>query len=168
GVEAHGGAVSVRRGTKAAFEAKASRPLANAELDGATQQVSGDIMLTSYQPVTEDAERKFTWQDRDGLTPRDPLVLKIRAVEDEPPKIMARRETLEQVVLDTEVLSFDLTSTDDFGIKRIGLEWIGSKTEADGKTPIHGEKITAGGDPEKRELDARATFCAAREGVAPQ
>ncbi len=167
-IEAHGGAVSVLRGTQAAFEAKASRPLAHAELDGATQQVSGDIMLTSYQPVTEDAERKFTWQDRDGLTPRDPLVLKIRAVEDEPPKIVARRDSLEQVVLDTEVLTFDLTSSDDFGIKRIGLQWIGSKTEADGKTPIHGEKITAGGDPEKREMDARATFCAAREGVAPQ
>jgi hypothetical protein len=167
-IEAHGGAVSVLRGTKAAFEAKASRPLARAELDGATQSVSGDIMLTSYQAVTEDAERKFTWQDRDGLTPRDPLVLKIRAVEDEAPKIVARRETLEQVILDTEVLTFDLTSTDDFGLKRIGLEWIGSKTEADGKTPIHGEKITAGGDPEKKEMEARATFCAAREGVAPQ
>jgi hypothetical protein len=167
-IEAHGGAVSVLRGTKAAFEAKASRPLAHAELDGATQAVSGDIMLTSYQPVTEDAERKFTWQDRDGLTPRDPLILKIRAVEDEAPKIMARRETLEQVVLESEVLTFDLTSSDDFGIKRVGLQWIGSKTEADGKTPIHGEKITAGGDPEKKEMEARATFCALREGVAPQ
>lgn len=62
-----------------------------------------------------DAERKFTWCDRDGLTPRDPLVLKVRAVEDEAPKILARRESLEQVVLDSEVVTFDLTARDDFG-----------------------------------------------------
>ena len=44
----------------------------------------------------------------DGLTPRDPLVLKVHAVEDEAPKIVARRESLEQVVLDSEVVTFDL------------------------------------------------------------
>ncbi len=62
----------------------------------------------------------------DGLTPRDPLVLKVRAVDDEAPQIVARRETLEQVVLDSEVVTFDAHRRDDFGVKRIGLEWIGS------------------------------------------
>ncbi|MEZ5430933.1 MAG: hypothetical protein R3F31_07065 [Verrucomicrobiales bacterium] len=40
--------------------------------------------------------------------------------------MVARREALEQVVLETEVVSFDLEVRDDFGIKRAGLEWTGA------------------------------------------
>jgi hypothetical protein len=161
----HGGSVSIVKGAEAAFEARASRPLASAALDGAQQTLAGDKITTGYTAVTQDAERKLTWQDMDGLTPRDPLLLKIRAVEDEAPKIIARRETQEQVVLESEVVTFDLTAADDFGVKRAGLEWKGAQ---DQKGATVGEKVAAGGEPEKRELEVRATFCAAREGVAPQ
>jgi hypothetical protein len=57
------------------------------------------------------------WQDRDGLTPREPLVLRINAIEDEAPRLAARRETPEQVVLDSEVVAFDVNVEDDFGIR---------------------------------------------------
>ena len=167
-IEVHGGSVSVLKGAEAAFEAMASRDLASAEVDGQTQNVDGKKILTGYAPIAADAERKFTWKDRDGLTPRDPMVLKVRSVGDEPPKIMARRGSMEEVVLDSEVVTFDLTAGDDFGVKRVGLEWVGSLTQEDGKTPIRGEKIAAAGGHEKRDLEARATFCATREGVEPQ
>ncbi len=167
-IDVHGGSVSLLGGAEAAFEAKASRALASAELDGQAQKVDGEKIVTSYLPVAADADRRFTWKDMDGLTPRDPLVLKVRAVKDEAPRIVARRETLEQVVLDSEVVTFDVTAGDDFGVKRVGLEWTGSKMKEDGKTPVSGEKVTAGGEHEKKDLEARATFCARREGVAPQ
>ena len=167
-IEVHGGSVSVLKGSDAAFEAMASRDLAAAELDGGAQQVEGKKIVTAYAPVTADVDRRFTWRDQDGLTPRDPTVLKVRAVGDEAPKIMARRDSMEEVVLDSEVVTFDLTAGDDFGVKRVGLEWVGSLMQEDGKTPIRGEKIAAAGGHEKRELDARATFCANREGVEPQ
>ena len=166
--EVRGGAVSILKGTDAAFEAKASRDLAAAELDGRSQKVDGSKVVTDFHLVSADAEQKLTWTDRDGLKPRDPLVLKIRAVEDEAPRIVARRESLEQVVLDSEVVTFDVTAGDDFGVKRVGLEWTGSEMEKDGKTPIRGDKVAAAGEPEKKEVTARATFCATREGVAPQ
>jgi hypothetical protein len=161
-LDVRGGSVSVLRGAEAAFAAKASRALAAAELDGRTQKVEGEKIVTDFEPVSADAERTFSWRDEDGLTPRDPLVLKVRALEDEAPRIVARRESLEQVVLDSEVVTFDLAASDDYGVKRVGLEWAGTLT----KEP--GEKIAAAGEPEKRELAARATFCATREGVAPQ
>jgi hypothetical protein len=167
-IEVHGGSVSVLKGAEAAFEARASRDLAGAEVDGKTQEVDGKKILTSYAPIVADVERKFTWKDRDGLTPRDPMVLKVRAVGDEAPKIMVRRDSMEEVVLDSEVVTFDLTAADDFGVKRVGLEWVGSLMQEDGKTPIRGEKIAAAGGHEKRDLQARATFCATREGVEPQ
>ena len=166
--EVHGGSVSLLKDAEAAFEANASRPLLAAQLDGHDQKIAREKIVTNYFPVTRDAERTFTWKDLDGLTPRDPFVLKVRAVDDEAPKIVARRETLEQVVLDSEVVTFDLVATDDFGVKRAGLEWIGSRTREDGKTHVTGEKVAAGGEPEKKELAVRATFCATREGVAPQ
>ncbi len=162
------GSVSVLKGSQASFEAKASRPLAAAEFDGKTQSVTGEKIVTDFAPVDGDVERRFAWRDIDGLTPREPLVLKVHAAEDEPPKIVARRDNLEQVVLDSEVVTFDVNASDDFGVKQTGLSWTGSLTEADGKTPIKGEKIAAAGAPEQKELEARATFCATREGVAPQ
>lgn len=161
-LEIRGGTVSVLAGAEAAFEARASRPLAAAALDGAPQRVDGERILTDFATVRGDATRIFSWQDQDGLTPREPLALKVRALDDEAPRIAARRETIEQVVLDSEVVTFDLSASDDFGIKRVGLEWAGTRTEKPGG------KIAAAGEPEKRELAARATFCAAREGVAPQ
>jgi hypothetical protein len=167
-IEARSGTVSVLKGAAASFEATATRELATAALDWQPQPVNGDKIVTEYLPVLADAERQFAWTDRLGLTPREPLVLKVRAVEDEAPKILARREAREEVVLDSEVLSFDLNAGDDFGIKRVGLEWRGSRMQEDGKTPITGEKLTAAGEPEKRELAVRGTFCATREGVAPQ
>ena len=167
-VAVRGGSVSVLKGAQAAFEAKASRPLAAAELDGQAQAVAGETISTGYTPVEGDVDRKFTWRDTDGLTPRDPLVLKVHAAADEPPRIVAKRESLEQVVLDSEVVTFEVNATDDFGVKQIGLEWTGSVPGPDGKTPVHGEKIVAVGAPEQKLLPARATFCATREGVAPQ
>ncbi|HSJ01175.1 MAG TPA: hypothetical protein VK956_01925, partial [Verrucomicrobium sp.] len=170
GQAVRGGTVSIVKGAEAAFEARSSRDLAEAELDGQAQTVKGPVIQTVYAPVKENVERKIMWRDVDGLTPREPLVLKVQAVDDESPKIMARRETMEQVVLDSEVVSFDINVSDDFGVQRIGLEWLGAPAE-DGKADsprLQGEKIAAAGAHEKRELAARATFCATRDGVPPQ
>lgn len=162
-IEVRGGSVSVLKGAQAALEATASRGLASAEVDGKAQSVSDDKVKTGYSPVTANAEKHVMWKDRDGLTPREPLVLKINAIDDEAPRLAARRETLEQVVLDSEVIVFNVDVQDDFGIQRTGLEW---RSVNDGKTK--GDRIAAAGAPEKKELAAKATFSAMRDGVEPQ
>jgi hypothetical protein len=162
-MEVHGGAVSVLKGAEAALEATASRELASAEVDGAKEQVSGAKILTPLRKIDADVEKRVMWQDQDGLTPREPLVLRINAIADEAPRLAARRETPEQVVLDSEVVAFDVNVEDDFGIRRTGLEW---RSVNDDKTK--GDKIAAAGEPEKKTLAAKATFCAARDGVEPQ
>lgn len=162
-IEVRGGSVSVLKGAQAALEATASRELASAEVDGKAQSVSADKVKTGYSPVTANAEKHVMWKDRDGLTPREPLVLKINAIEDEAPRLAARRETLEQVVLDSEVVVFNVDVQDDFGIQRTGLEW---RSVNDDKTK--GARIAAAGAPEKKELSAKATFSATRDGVEPQ
>ena len=167
GIEVRGGSISVLKGSQVSFVASASRDLAEAEMDGSKQKVMGDKLLTDFSAVEKSGERRFNWRDTLGLAPREPLLLKVQAVDDEAPRITARRDSQETVVLDSEVLTFDLSMADDFGVQRAGLEWVGEKKSTDDK-PFRGEKIAAAGEPEKRELDARATFCATRENVAPQ
>lgn len=162
-LQAQSGSISIVRGAQASYAIAAGRELASAEMDGQPQKIEPSKFVTEFRPVEANIEHKFTWKDPDGLTPRDPYLLKVQAVDDQAPRIVARRETLEQVVLDSEVLAFDLTAADDFGVKTVGLEWVG--TEA---TKTKGEKIAAAGEPEKKEVMTRATFCATREGVAPQ
>lgn len=161
--EVHGGTVSVLKGAEAALEATASRELASAEMDGEKEKVSGAKIVTPLRKIDVDVEKRVTWRDQDGLTPREPLVLRINAIADEAPRLAARRETPEQVVLDSEVVAFDVNIEDDFGIRRTGLEWRGVN---DDKTK--GDKIAAAGEPEKKTLAAKATFCASRDGVEPQ
>lgn len=162
-MEVRGGSVSVLKGAQASLEATASRELASAEMDGEAEKVSGAKVTTPFHAITADAEKRVMWKDRDGLTPREPLVVKINAIEDEAPRLAARRETQEQVVLDSEVVVFELDVQDDFGIQRTGLEW---RSVNDEKT--RGDKIAAAGEPEKKTLSAKATFCASRDGVEPQ
>jgi hypothetical protein len=162
-IEVRGGSVSVLKGAQAALEATASRELASAEVDGEVEKVSGAKVTTPFREIAGDAEKRVMWKDRDGLTPREPLVLKINAIEDEAPRLAARRESQEQVVLDSEVVVFNVDVQDDFGIQRTGLEW---RSVNDDKTK--GDKIAAAGEPEKKTLEAKATFCAARDGVEPQ
>jgi hypothetical protein len=167
-MEIRDGTVGVVKGAEAAFEAKAIRPIVTATMDGRTQKVDHGEIVTDYETINSDVDRQFNWKDHDGLTPHDPLVLKVTALEDAAPTVTARRDSLEEVVLDSEVVTFDLTATDDFGVKKVGLSWVGSLDQADGKTPVTGEKVVAAGAPEMKQDNVRATFCATREGVAPQ
>jgi hypothetical protein len=162
-VDARSGSISVLKGAQVALEGTASRELAGAQMNGRALAVSGEALKTPYEAVTEDTQKQLMWKDRDGLTPLEPLVLKIRSVRDEAPRLAARRETLEQVVLDSEVVVFDVDAQDDFGVRRVGLEWRGVNDDQ-----TKGDRIAAAGAPEKRTLAAKATFCASRDGVTPQ
>ena len=166
-IEARSGSLSLLKGAKASFELTASRDLAAATMDGATQPLSKGHVVTPLAPVKETTQHVFTWTDADGLAARDPLTLKVQAVEDDAPRVLARRDSQEQVILESEVVNFDLEVSDDFGIKRTGLEWRGLDT-VEGAPPSKGDAVSGSGAPEKKELAVRATFCAQRDGVPPQ
>lgn len=168
-LDIRGDMVSVLKGAKATFEATASRTLATAAIDGLQARTEGDRLISSAQPVVGARDVVFTWQDSLGLTARVPLTIKLQPAEDEAPKIVARRESLEQVVLDSEVVVFEVSASDDFGVKQLGLEWRGMNDGTDATvSTVTGTKIAAAGAPESKQIESRATFCATREGVAPQ
>lgn len=168
-LDIRGGTVSVLKGAEATFTATASRNLTSAWIDGAPAKVEAGKLISPTSKVETDREVKFEWKDELGLTARVPVVLKVQGVGDEAPRLMARRDSLEQVVLDSEVVTFDVSASDDFGVKQMGLEWraLSDGTDATLVTTL-GTKVAAAGEPEGKELSGKATFCATREDVKPQ
>ncbi|MCB1232283.1 MAG: hypothetical protein KDN19_18690 [Verrucomicrobiae bacterium] len=166
-VEVRGGTVRLLDGAAVSWIAEANRELKSGSIDGRAAIIAKGQMLTEYQPVTDSVDHTFAWKDVLGLEPREPLKLRVQAVKDEAPSISARRETQEQVVLDSEVVAFDLAVQDDFGIRQVGLEWkpVGGGEAAEAQV---GGKIAAAGAPDMHSIETRATFSATREGLKPQ
>lgn len=168
-IDVRGGSVRLLEGAEVSWVAEASRELQQGTVDGEPQPVEDNRLVSQYLPVAETREWSFHWLDELGLSPRDPVKLSVHAVEDEAPMISARRDSIQQVVLTSEVITFDLSAQDDFGLRRVGLEWWGADRAGIGNGQrTHGERIAAAGEPEKREIQTRATFSADRDGVAPQ
>lgn len=158
--EVRDGTVALLRGSRVRLELEASRELTEATMDGEAVPVRNGKILTRPVEVSESFERHLTWKDAVGLEAREPLRLRVEAVEDQAPRVTAKISEGDAVVLVNEVVQFDLHAVDDFGVREVGLRWTGDRQS--------GSKLVAAGDPRQRDLTAVATFCPDREGVKPQ
>lgn len=166
--DVRGGSVSLVNGSRTVFEASASRALAEAAIDGAPQRIEDNKLISLPLEIEASSSLEFTWRDDLGLSAKEPFVLKINAHEDDGPSIWCSQLSREQVVLEDEVLTFQVRAEDDFGVKLIGMEWAGVEDPLRNPHPTTGEKVVAAGDPQRRELNLDTTFSANREGVKPQ
>ncbi|MEM1441097.1 MAG: hypothetical protein AAGF67_02065 [Verrucomicrobiota bacterium] len=166
-VPVRGEALPVLSGTVASFTGTTSRDLVTAESALGEAAIDGASFTTVPVTVEEPLTKTIRWKDVHGLTAKDPLALEIQPVEDEEPDVFARQVSREKIIRPDEVVSFDLSATDDYGIRTLGLEWYGEISPA-GVYSTKGEKAVAAGAPEKREIETRGTFSPAREGVRPQ
>ncbi|MCB1126074.1 MAG: hypothetical protein KDM81_06245, partial [Verrucomicrobiae bacterium] len=166
--DVRGGTLSLVKGSAASFLATATRTLAGARLNDEPQPVDGARIATRPVTVTASGEYRLTWKDSDGLDAREPQVLRIEALDDQAPTVSLGLLRNNQVLLSTEVLTFQIQAGDDFGVKRVGLEWEGIADPSRNLMPAVGEKLVAAGDPEGRALALTATFSADREGVPAQ
>jgi hypothetical protein len=130
--------------------------------------VEAERLISEPLAVSEASVLEMSWVDQDGLTAREPLRLKVLPVSDQVPNVIARRDTQEQVFLDTEVVTFDIDASDDFGVKKVGIQWSAVDPTHPAAKTAAGEKIAAAGGAELKTLTARATFTAIKEGVTPQ
>lgn len=111
---------------------------------------------------------QLTWRDRFGLSAREPQVLRFEALDDEQPTVALNKLKNNQVLISDEVLPFEIQATDDFGVKRIGLEWAGIANPVHNPEPTSGEKTVSAGTPTADTLTVAATFSAKRENIKPQ
>ena len=171
--DVRGGTLSLLKGSSAILEAIATRALAEATLNGRPQRVDGERVTTEPISVVggvfnPDTLLQLAWRDRFGLAARDPQVIQLEAREDESPRVSFNKLNNNRVVLSSEVLTFEVQAGDDFGVKRVGLEWEGIGNPIHNPEPTSGEKTVASGTPTTDVMTVAATFSALRENVRPQ
>ncbi len=158
-----GGGLSVVKGSRVAVTATANRELASASIDGSDVRPESATIVAPERLVEEPVDLAFAWEDRLGLSGGKPLTVSLVARDDEPPTITVDGLGGKGVLLDSETVRFTLQSRDDFGVKQVGLEWVGSDEGGS-----RGEQILASGAPEADALEAVGTFAPANLGIAPQ
>ncbi|MDE0689522.1 MAG: hypothetical protein OXI61_15250 [Candidatus Poribacteria bacterium] len=167
--DVRGGTLSLLKGSTAVLEATATRALAEATLNGRPQRVDGARVTTEpIKTIEKQIELQLAWRDRFGLAAREPQVIQLEAREDESPRVSFNKLNNNRVVLSSEVLTFEVQAGDDFGVKRVGLEWEGISNPIHNPEPTSGEKTVASGTPTTDVMTVAATFSALRENVRPQ
>jgi len=161
------GALSVVQGSEVAIRARASRALRQVTVAGSAQSVTGDQFEVARELVTDRRELQLEWLDQHGLAGREPWQLQLTGRPDDPPSLAAEGLPRQKVVLDSEVLNFQVRTRDDFGVKQVGLEWTGVASAAGGE-PARGERTLGAGGPDRESLDLAATFSAKSLGIPPQ
>lgn len=166
--DVRGGTVDLVKGSTATLEATTTRELSEATLNNRPQKVDGSTVITEPISVATTTEMQLTWRDRFGLTAKAPQVLQFDLEDDASPTVAIKNLKNNQVVVSSEVLSFEIQAGDDFGVKQVGLEWEGIPNPVQNPDPASGEKTVSSGSPTSEALNVTATFSTGRENVKPQ
>ena len=171
--EIRGGTLAPLVGSSVLLEATADRELATATWNGSAIQPDGGVIRTPPLSAQGEETVVITWRDRHGLTGEQPLSLQLVPREDQPPIVVALDlPPNRDILLNTDTLRFRVAARDDYGIKRVGLEWEGmSDWTAGSDDPAavtRGERLLQAGGPEMETIEAVATFCPDALGIAPQ
>ena len=170
--DVRGGVLAVVKGSTAVVNATANRELAVATIDGERVKPAGATISTLPLLVDQSRDVTIEWQDSLGLSGGKPLVVSVAARDDEPPTIAVDGLAGRAVLLETETVRFGLVARDDFGVKRVGIEWIGSGSGpaamAGQGDRTRGVRLLAAGGPEAETLEAVGTFSPAPLGITPQ
>ena len=164
--EIRGASVSVVRGSETTFVATVSRSLSQATVNGRSTVPAEDQFSTTPFTVQEPLQIEMEWQDHFRLSGQKPFQLSVDPIDDEPPSLVCESLPRKKVLLDSEVLSFQVRAYDDFGIKKVGIEWQGLDEAA--VELAAGEAVIGAGDRKAEFLKLAATFCAKDRGVSPQ
>jgi hypothetical protein len=174
--DARGGTVSLVKGSVATFQATANRNLKQATVDEKPAKTKGPAVTSEPQTVAASTKLVFQWEDEFGLSGLAPFTLSINARDDEAPSLSSDGLPRQRVVLDSEVLTFEVQAQDDFGVKRVGLEWRAISEEGAGENSLAdkplgaslGERLLAAGGSEQETLQLVGTFCAQQLKIEPQ
>ncbi len=165
--DVRGGSITLVKGARATFTAKAGRELASAWLDESSLTPTGSILSSPAIAIDGSRDLRFRWTDRFGLAGKEPFTLKITGRDDEAPTLMIEDLPRQKVVLDSELLNFKIRAQDDFGVKRVGLVWQGLDNRAV-RSIATGDKVLAAGAPDKETLELAGAFSAKSFGIEPQ
>ncbi len=178
-----GGAISIVKGSQVRISATGSRELTKAQLNDQPMQVEGTRVTSSLIDSSESKALKLFWTDHWGLSPAVPLKLQMNVVPDAPPSVSVRELSKQTVLMELAVLTFKVDASDDFGVRRIGLQWkpyvetgaISSTNAADAPEKqdqgqsLEGERVVYAGGPDQSSLvGLSGTLNPIRDQIKPQ
>jgi len=179
-VDLGSGVLSTVRGSGIAVTAEATRALATAAYGPLRAK---DLTLAEGGPMTINGASASTpplevsgpgfalpieWTDTLGLSGEKGFEVRVDALEDEAPGIYLQGMPRQHVMLAEETVDFEVLAEDDFGVRRIGLEWSGEVTRATDEAPAKGELKLLDGGPAMNRLAGPAAFSPAAVGITPQ
>eukprot|EP00903_Cladosiphon_okamuranus_P004037 g4035.t1 len=185
-IELTAGEIGAVAGTRLVFEMNMSRPVRAGEYGptivsgelgqkGKFKEASGELKVSGRKittaPLEVDAvpfEIPFAWKDEFGLSGGDDFKLRVDAVKDTPPVAYTQGIDRQIAILPEEVLDFEILCEDDFGLKRVGIEWESNGTLPGEKPVGKGELVVADGGAETRRLLEPVSFSPAAFGIGPQ
>ncbi|WP_052031689.1 hypothetical protein [Novipirellula maiorica] len=163
-MDVRGGMLSVVRGSYGMVSATTSSPLRMASVNGVAAEVWNDSFVTPTVTVeSETPPLQFDWTDENGLAALSPFELSVEAIPDAAPTVAAQNLARESVLLETDQVNFQLLALDDFGIKRVGLQW--NQYEDTASENSQGEKVLASGDAHQSSLLVDAVFSPQSLGI---
>jgi hypothetical protein len=179
-VDLGSGVLAAVQGSTIRLTVEATRELASARYGPLKQDASeegeeGAMEVqgaTARTPAIRLAEEGFAmplrWTDVIGLEGEDGFEVRVDSLPDQPPAIYIQGLPRQHVMLPEETVDFETLSEDDFGIRKIGIEWRGEFTRATDEVPATGEIELGTGGPEMTRLAAKAAFSPAAFGIQPQ
>jgi hypothetical protein len=170
--DARGGTLVPVKGSTVSLVATANRDLASATVDGAEVKPEGSCVRTPPRTVDAESRLELSWCDGHGLAGAAPIAVTLAPRPDEPPALVASEISVRNsILLNTDTLRFKVAVRDDFGIRRVGLEWqaAGDGTgEVDVASMEKGDRLLQAGGSDIESLAVAATFCPDALGIQPQ
>ena len=179
-VDLGSGVLSAVQGSKVKVTVDATRDLASARYgplmnEGSALGDGGDMSIsatTASTPKIDVSDKGFTlpigWKDVLGLEGEAGFEVRVDSLPDQAPGIYIQGLARQQVMLPEETVDFEVLSEDDFGIRKIGIEWSGEFTRATDEKPAAGELDLASGGPAMNRLSGNAAFSPAAYKIQPQ
>ncbi|MEE2938810.1 MAG: hypothetical protein VX460_00365 [Planctomycetota bacterium] len=133
------------------------------EVDG-DHVVAATLLPSMFGPDGR-AKLQLSWTDELGLEGHADFTLGLRTRPDEEPVVALSGAEAESVLLETVALSFDVLSSDDFGVRRAGLEWRRSGRLGGFSEEPDGEKVLGAGAADAATLQSFATLKPAAMGL---
>ena len=130
-------------------------------------EIDASSLKTEWFSVDADQNIKLGWTDIHGLQSKEPFHLQLDPVDDNAPSVQARTSLDDRILLEDEVATFDIFAKDDYGIRQVGLEWSNEVEQSTTPSPKGWKPVTAG-NPQEREINAKAAFRPKSEGLIPQ
>lgn len=136
---------------------------------------SGELEISGFVAKTPNIdvgavpfEIPFEWTDELGLKGASGYRLRVDATRDAPPSCYLQGIERQKVMLPEETVDFEVLAEDDFGVREVGIEWVGQFTRPTDEVPAKGEIKLENGGSEEQRMAVKATFSPKAYGITPQ